>query len=85
MELQSRLYVRKIVTVEEIHTLPLLKSLQPFRKENRVGLLFKRDVYKGKNRIAVFKRQLHGTLLIVMTGILSPRQSYNYFLKGVKS
>lgn len=31
-----------------------------------------------------FKEQLHSTL-VSMTGTLWPSQSYNYFLKGVKS
>lgn len=49
-------------------------------KGSSIRITFLKEMYiKKKVVLLFFKKQLHGTLLIVMTGTLWPSQSYSYF------
>lgn len=86
MKVYSRPYVRKIVNGEEIHTLPLLKSPEPFRKGEEHKDYFVKEMYiKKKVVLLFFLKQLHGTLLIVMTGTRWPGQSYSFLIRALVS
>lgn len=69
------------MNVEEIHTLPLPKSPEPFRKGELESYYFLKEMYIRQKKIILlfFKRQLHGTLLIIMTGTLWPARAIIIF------